>query len=121
MNKPGKLRTVHYATSSHYKRQENSEFVEHCVLTDGTPVKELFEFKFRNVSVKEYLEVDLVHLVRSEVFNAYQKLRVPCIVEHAGLIFEEYQECSYPGGLTKAMWNALRENFIRETSGLIYS
>jgi XTP/dITP diphosphohydrolase len=54
-------------------------------------------------------------MVQAEVTNAYSQIRVPCIVEHAGLIFEEYRALSYPGGLTKPMWNALGDAFIEET------
>jgi non-canonical purine NTP pyrophosphatase (RdgB/HAM1 family) len=47
------------------------------------------------------------------VIKAYSQIKVPCIVEHAGLIFSNYS--SYPGGLTKPMWNILKDNFITET------
>ena len=46
---------------------------------------------------------------------AYSDIKVPCIVEHAGLIFEGYDSESYPGGLTKPMWNALGDKFLAET------
>ena len=45
----------------------------------------------------------------------YSEIGIPCIVEHAGLIFEEYEHQSYPGGLTKPMWNALGDGFLKET------
>lgn len=54
-------------------------------------------------------------MVTEEVKLAYSRLKVPCIVEHAGLIFEEYRNDSYPGGLTKPMWNTLAAKFIEET------
>jgi XTP/dITP diphosphohydrolase len=54
-------------------------------------------------------------MVRAEVKKAYEQLKVPCIVEHAGLIFDGYQNKSYPGGLTKPMWNTLGSAFIQET------
>ena len=46
-------------------------------------------------------------MVRQEVKAAYAQLSIPCIVEHAGLIFADYKDHNYPGGLTKPMWNAL--------------
>jgi hypothetical protein len=49
------------------------------------------------------------------VASAYAQVKVPCIVEHAGLIFDDYKDRSYPGGLTKPMWNTLRDRFIEET------
>jgi inosine/xanthosine triphosphate pyrophosphatase family protein len=114
MSSPRKT-TVVYATSSQFKKDENAIFVEHYRLPDGTLVKDLFEFDIRGVEIKEVLEVDISAMVSAEVIQAYSRLRVPCIVEHAGLIFEDYREQSYPGGLTKPMWNTLRDNFVTET------
>jgi non-canonical purine NTP pyrophosphatase (RdgB/HAM1 family) len=102
-----------YVTSSDYKVEENKVFVKCCKLADGTPIHDLFEFEFRQVPIKEVLEVDLNAMVAAEVTAAYSKIRVPCIVEHAGLIFDGYD--SYPGGLTKPMWNTLQDRFIKET------
>jgi inosine/xanthosine triphosphate pyrophosphatase family protein len=107
-----KIRIV-YVTSSEFKRQENDVFVSTCALDDGTPVRDSFEFEITSVPIKEMLEVEIDTMVMDEVTKAYSELKVPCIVEHAGLIFDGYQ--SYPGGLTKPMWNTLGENFIKET------
>ncbi len=107
---------VVYVTSSAYKREENAVFVEHCKLDDGTPIRDLFEFDIRPVPIQEILNVDLKVMVAAEVVSAYSQLKVPCIVEHAGLIFEEYVDESYPGGLTKPMWDTLRERFVAETN-----
>jgi inosine/xanthosine triphosphate pyrophosphatase family protein len=54
-------------------------------------------------------------MVSAEVVSAYSQLKVPCIVEHAGLIFDEYRDRSHPGGLTKPMWNTLADRFVAET------
>jgi inosine/xanthosine triphosphate pyrophosphatase family protein len=109
-----KLRVV-YVTSNDFKAEENRVFVAKCHLVDGTPVHEVFEFEIRKVPILETLEVDLAVMVQAEVANAYSQIKVPCIVEHAGLIFEEYEAESFPGGLTKPMWNALGDEFIKET------
>jgi inosine/xanthosine triphosphate pyrophosphatase family protein len=69
----------------------------------------------RPVPIKEILEVDLQLMVQAEVTSAYSQIRIPCIVEHAGLIFEEYKKDSYPGGLTKPMWDTLKDRFVEET------
>ncbi len=106
---------VVYVTSSRFKRAENEVYRETFVLPDGTPVKDVFRFDIREVAIKEVLEVDLELMVTAEVAKAYGQLKVPCIVEHAGLVFEEYVGRSYPGGLTKPMWDTLRENFVTET------
>lgn len=105
--------TIVYVTSSKYKAQENEIVAQDCALKDGTPVRELFEFDIRPVHVKEVLEIDLKAMVMAEVTKAYSQIKVPCIVEHAGLIFAGYD--LYPGGLTKPMWDFLLDKFIEET------
>jgi XTP/dITP diphosphohydrolase len=104
---------IQYVTSSDFKVQENEIFQRVAKLQDGTPVNDLFEFHLRRVQIKEVLEIDLATMVMAEVTEAYSNIKVPCIVEHAGLIFAEYG--SYPGGLTKPMWNSLGDKFIEET------
>lgn len=108
-------RKIHivYVTSSPFKSKENEVFLDNCLLTDGTPVRDKFEFEIRSVPIKEILEVRIETMVMEEVTKAYSEIKVPCIVEHAGLIFDGYD--SYPGGLTKPMWNALTDRFIQET------
>lgn len=114
MSAKQKMKIV-YVTSSPFKEEENKAFVANCKLANNAPVKDLFEFEIRKVPITEMLEVDLRVMVQAEVTNAYSQIKVPCIVEHAGLIFEDYRAKSYPGGLTKPMWNALGEKFIEET------
>jgi XTP/dITP diphosphohydrolase len=108
-------RKIHivYVTSSPFKSKENEVFLDNCLLTDGAPVRDKFEFEIRSVPIKEILEVRIETMVMEEVTKAYSEIKVPCIVEHAGLIFEGYD--SYPGGLTKPMWNVLKDQFIQET------
>lgn len=110
-----KMKVV-YITSSSFKVQENKEFIKYCKLKDGTPVSDLFDFEIRANQIKEILEVNLEVMVQAEVVSAYSQIKVPCIVEHAGLIFKDYERESYPGGLTKPMWDTLGENFLKETN-----
>jgi len=107
---------INYVTSSKFKRQEIEEFVENCSLTDGTPIKGNFEFILYPNSIHERLEVDIETMVIFEVKEAYSKIKIPCIVEHAGLIFDNYKAIGYPGGLTKPMWNTLKQDFLLETN-----
>src|SRR5262245_6886793 len=97
------LTRIVYVTGSDFKRDENEIFVEQVALSDGGCVKELVEFDIRPVEIKETLEISIARMVRAEAKSAYAALKVPCVVEHAGLVFEEYAECSedeqYPGGL----------------------
>jgi inosine/xanthosine triphosphate pyrophosphatase family protein len=107
--------TIVYVTSSSFKRQENDVFCKECLLEDGRPVNDVFEFDIRPVPIQEILNVDLSVMVSAEVISAYSQLKVPCIVEHAGLVFDDYSLLSYPGGLTKPMWDTLKEKFVEET------
>ncbi len=103
-----------YATSSCYKREE-IEFMRDLVLNDGKEVGERVEWDLRDIALKETLEVDLRDMVIQEARQAYQQLLVPCIVEHAGLIFDRYRDEGYPGGLTKPMWDTLEDRFVVES------
>jgi XTP/dITP diphosphohydrolase len=107
---------VVYVTSSKFKMQENEIFCKVSSFPDDKLVSDIFEFEIRNVPISELLEVDLITMVQAEVANAYKHVKVPCIVEHAGLIFDEYKANGYPGGLTKPMWDTLKDDFIRETN-----
>lgn len=106
---------VVYATSSEYKREEISVLESRGTLLNGEPLGARVRFEMRGVDVKETLEVDLEEMVRAEATAAYRELLVPCIVEHAGLVFTDYIAEGYPGGLTKPMWNTLGRNFAEET------
>ncbi len=108
--------TIVYATKSTFKRHELEEWTASGKLLDGRTVADHVEFDVRAIEVKEVLDVDLEEIVQMEVRRAYEQLRVPCIVEHAGLVFAHRADKNYPGGLTKPMWNALGENFIDETA-----
>jgi inosine/xanthosine triphosphate pyrophosphatase family protein len=102
-------------TSSKFKKEENDAFLRECTLSDGRRINDVFEFDIRPVPIQEILNVDLAVMVSAEVVSAYSQLKVPCIVEHAGLVFSEYADRSYPGGLTKPMWDTLRDGFVEET------
>ena len=109
-----KLR-VTYVTWSDFKAEENRIFVEKGILPNGRRVRDVAEFDIRPVPIKEILEVKLEVMVQAEVTSAYSQIRVPCVVEHAGLIFDDYRSKSYPGGLTKPMWDTLGDRFLEET------
>ena len=105
---------IFYVTSNKYKRVEAQALIERCRFADNHLINEVFNFEFISLSIPERLETDIVLMVQHEVLSAYEQARVPCIVEHAGLIFEGLTD--YPGGLTKPMWDTLGpEGFIAET------
>lgn len=113
MEAPDRI-TVVYVTSSAFKKAENAAFARLWKLRDGRPVADVFDFQVRALQIQETLKVDLAEMVSEEVASAYCQLKVPCVVEHAGLIFEGCQ--GYPGGLTKPMWDTLGDRFTTETS-----
>lgn len=78
------------------------------------PLGKLFQLEFQSVRTEEPLLCDLEEMVRRKSLSAYQAVRVPCIVEHAGLILSDYEAQSFPGGLTQPMWDAINaEAFLR--------
>lgn len=108
------MKTLFYVTGNEHKKEEYTIFMDseqHL----GKNLRELVSVQFIDLSIEENLEVDLTKMVSHEVVAAYNKIQVPCIVEHAGLIFEDYRNNNYPGGLTKPMWNTLGDRFVDET------
>jgi inosine/xanthosine triphosphate pyrophosphatase family protein len=107
--------TIYFVTSSTYKQEENAALQRVCQLADGSSVSDRFEFHIVPNRIRERLETRIVDIVEAEVREAYAALRKPCVVEHAGLIFDEYCDQDYPGGLTKPLWNTLGDRFLSET------
>jgi XTP/dITP diphosphohydrolase len=111
-----------FATGSRYKREEVETICggARFATPDGKSclVGDLFSFSFQAVRMSEVLERDLAEMVRHKARSAYERLLVPCLVEHGGLIFEEHRKANYPGGLTQPMWDALGAlAFLKETGG----
>ncbi|MDD1522266.1 MULTISPECIES: non-canonical purine NTP pyrophosphatase [Bradyrhizobium] len=112
---------ITYATRSEFKRQEIAAAEKACYFRNEVGDRQLvgdrFEFHFSDIPTDEPLEVDLVKMVRHKAVSAYRALLTPCIVEHAGLIFEQHAATGFPGGLTQPMLDSLGpEEFLRRTS-----
>ncbi len=101
-----------YVTSNENKRQEIRIIQSALSLNNGRLVQDVFDLDIRPNSIDERLEIDLQVLVKHEAASAYEIVKVPCVVEHAGLIFDDFEASGYPGGLTKPMWNALGPRFL---------
>jgi XTP/dITP diphosphohydrolase len=106
---------IYFVTSSIFKQEENAAFQAVCTLQDGRAINDEFEFHIVPNRIRERLESRIADIVDSEVREAYASVKKPCIVEHAGLVFDEYATQSYPGGLTKPLWNTLGDRFLSET------
>ena len=108
---------VRYATKSTFKHDEVNQIISSALLKNrhgaSVPAADYFEVKFPGVSTDEPLERNLEEMVRHKAISAYKRILEPCIVEHAGLILENYSKENYPGGLTQPMWDALgAEGFL---------
>ena len=97
-----------YCSSSNFKKEEWKLAKEHLELKSmpGKKLGELFELEFRQAPTSEPLLCDLESMVKAKIASAYRHVQVPCIVEHAGLILEGYEDKSFPGGLTQPMWDS---------------
>ena len=112
---------VYYATRSKFKIEEIEAVTTTCSFTDSDGqekrVGERFNFVFSEAKTDEPLEVNLTTMVRHKVVSAYKSILMPCIVEHAGLIFAEYSKVGYPGGLTQPMMDSLgADDFIKRNN-----
>jgi inosine/xanthosine triphosphate pyrophosphatase family protein len=110
-----------YCSWSDFKKEEWKLAKEHLELSSmpGKKLGELFELEFRQAPTSEPLLCDLEAMVRAKIASAYRHIQVPCIVEHAGLILEGYEDKSFPGGLTQPMWDSLdAEKFVACCSSL---
>lgn len=109
---------VIYCSWSNFKKEE-WEAAKDSFELSGVKLGQLFDLEFRDVPTSEPLLCDLETMVRFKVESAYREVRVPCIVEHAGLILDGYQANSFPGGLTQPMWDALdADRFVASCSVL---
>jgi XTP/dITP diphosphohydrolase len=116
----GKIK-LRYATKNHFKQAEIEKIISTVSIRNRhnaeVMASEHFEVEFHDVTTDEPLERDLVAMVRHKSVSAYKGILEPCIVEHAGLILQDYVEENYPGGLTQPMFDALEaEGFLKSVS-----
>ena len=116
-------RTIFYATQSPFKKEELAVISRETLFSDRDgqekPIGDLLEFELTATPTSEPLEVDLEKMVRHKVKSAYRSLLAPCIVEHAGLIFDAYASKGFPGGLTQPMWDTLQaDDFLERLSSI---
>src|SRR5258708_15746880 len=100
---------VIYCSWSPFKKEEWA-CIQNQFELDGKPgqkLGQLFNLEFRNVPTTEPLLCDLEKMVRFKVESAYRAVRVPCIVEHVGLVLDGSESALFPGGLTHPMSDAL--------------
>ncbi|MBR0793302.1 hypothetical protein JQ631_29855 [Bradyrhizobium manausense] len=111
---------IAYCSWSNFKKEEWA-LAKDAIELDGTGKKlgELFDIRFIRAKTTEPLLCDLEAMVKFKVGSAYRQIQIPCIVEHAGLILEGFEDKSFPGGLTQPMWDSLApEQFVTACSTL---
>ena len=112
---------VQYVTRSSFKQEEVEQILQSTTVNtpDGERIiaGDAFTFEFGGVPTDEPLERDLEAMVRHKVRSAYRQVLAPCIVEHAGIILQDYVSKNYPGGLSQPMWDALgAEGFAKSVA-----
>ncbi len=90
------MKTLYFVTVNDYKLTEAKEYLK------GTSIR-LEPVKFE---IQEILHLNLDDIVRDKCIKAYQKIRLPCVVEHGGLYIKALHEL--PGGLSKVVWDNLK-------------
>jgi XTP/dITP diphosphohydrolase len=113
--------TIFYATRSAFKREELDLISREIEFKDESgdthKIGELVDFRVSDIRTDEPLEIDLVEMVHHKARSAYRNLLTPCIVEHAGLIFDKNLGTGFPGGLTQPMWDSLEvDEFLARTN-----
>lgn len=116
-----KRRTIFYATRSAFKTEELEIIAKDVEFKDklgsSHKIGDLVDFRVSDIRTDEPLEIDLVLMVHHKARSAYRSLLAPCIVEHAGLIFDKNSKSGFPGGLTQPMWDALTvDEFLSRTN-----
>ena len=64
-----------------------------------------FDLQFLNYEVKEILSQDVEVVVKSKAISAYNRWRLPVIVEHGSLKIKYFN--GFPGALSKPMWDLM--------------
>jgi XTP/dITP diphosphohydrolase len=113
--------TIFYATRSAFKTEELEVISNEIDFKDGSgslhKIGKLIDFRVSSIRTDEPLEIDLVEMVHHKARSAYKSLLSPCIVEHAGLVFERNSGAGFPGGLTQPMWDSLTvDEFLSRTN-----
>ena len=89
------MRTLYFVTSNPNKYKEVAEILK----PHGIQVE------WANIKLKEIQSNDIDEIARDKVLKAFRRMMAPVMVEHDGLILEDFGQI--PGGLTQVFWDAL--------------
>jgi XTP/dITP diphosphohydrolase len=102
---------IYFVTGSERKAQELEDFLA----SDPTALQSGTELVVFSSELGEVLDCDIERIVREKAIDAYQRVALPCVVEHSGLFMDALP--GLPGGLGQVMWRLVGErmcDFLRE-------
>jgi XTP/dITP diphosphohydrolase len=71
----------------------------------------LFELNFLRTPIIEILSDDVVQVIKAKAAEAYNRCRVPVIVEHGSLCIDYFN--NFPGALSKPMWDLMGDRICK--------
>jgi XTP/dITP diphosphohydrolase len=94
---------VYFVTNSDFKKKEFFDFVA----TIPDPRAAGIEFAVLAGELPEILDTDIDRIVTQKALEAFQRIGLPCLVEHSGLLMDALP--GLPGGLGQIIWTAIGE------------
>ena len=101
---------IYFATSSVWKAKELDDFLA----TAPATMRGSTELLVYSSDLPEVLDCDIDRIVTQKAIDGYQRLALPCVVEHSGLFMDALP--GLPGGLGQIIWKAIGErmcDFLR--------
>jgi XTP/dITP diphosphohydrolase len=102
---------IYFATSSAFKAKELEDFLTTVPLATRGGA----DIVVYSSDLPEVLESDIDTIVTQKAIDAYQRLALPCVVEHSGLVMDALP--GLPGGLGQIIWKAIGDRmcgFLRD-------
>ena len=96
------VNNIYFITSNRGKFLEAKQFLENFSI----------DLKQENMDIMEPQSLDIYQVSRFKAQNAWNKFKMPLIVDDAGLIFDKYN--NFPGALTKYVMEGIGINGIRD-------
>ncbi len=101
---------IYFATSSRWKAKELDDFLS----TVPATTRGATELVVYSSDLPEILDCDIDRIVTQKAIDGYQRLALPCVVEHSGLFMDALP--GLPGGLGQIIWRSVGErmcDFLR--------
>jgi XTP/dITP diphosphohydrolase len=92
---------IYFVTNSEFKKKEFMDFVSTVPANRSANV----EFAVLGSELPEMLDSDIDRIVTQKALEAFQRIGLPCLVEHSGLLMDALP--GLPGGLGQIIWNSI--------------